>query len=186
MLHLYVYVYMYFVAFLHKFRSLIRASNRSTVSRLMVFSWPPVRVASCTSPRDHLSVGARCYPPPVGSVYRRKKFLLDGPQQAARSPLQQPDSSMCHYFHHLSQPCRFSPICHDRMFEGGPLEPKGMPCNLVIAYCSLFIMDTSGHGLMGGFGKKNGLGLCPCPLAPFWILTLHSSPMGSLLLTIWL
>ena len=72
------------------------------------------------------------------------------------------------------------------MFEGGPPEPKRMPCHLVIEYCSLLVMDKSGHGLMGGFSGKNGLGLCPCPLDPFWVLTLHSSPMRSLLLTIWL
>jgi len=47
-------------------------------------------------------------------------------------------------------------------------------------------MDTSGHGLMEGFDRKNGLGLRSCPLDPFWILTLDSSPVGSLLLTIWL
>jgi len=58
------------------------------------------------------------------------------------------------------------------MFEGGPLETKGMPCHLVIEYCSLLIMDTFGHGLMGGFNENNGLGLCSCPLDPFWISTL--------------
>jgi len=72
------------------------------------------------------------------------------------------------------------------MFEGGPLEPKGVPYHLVIEYCSLLIMDTDGYGLMGGFNGKNELGLCSCPLDPFWILTLDSSPVGSLLLTIWL
>jgi len=72
------------------------------------------------------------------------------------------------------------------MFEGGPPEPKGMPCHFVIEYCSLFIMDTSGHGLMGGFSRKNGLGLCSRPVEPFWILILDSRPVGSLLLTIWL
>lgn len=69
------------------------------------------------------------------------------------------------------------------MFEGGPPEPKGMPCNLVIECCSLFIMDTFGHGLMGGFGGKGGLGLCSCPLDLFWMLNLDPSPVGSLLLT---
>ena len=49
------------------------------------------------------------------------------------------------------------------MFEGGPFEPKGMPCHLVIEYCSLLIMETYGHGLIGGFGGKNELGLCFCP-----------------------
>ena len=53
------------------------------------------------------------------------------------------------------------------MFEGGPPESKGMPCHLESEYCSLLIMDTSGHGLMGGFGGKNGLGLCSFPLDPF-------------------
>lgn len=71
------------------------------------------------------------------------------------------------------------------MFEGGPPEPKGMPCHLVIVYCSFLIMDTYAYGLMGGFGGKNELGLCPCPLDLFWILTLHSSIVGSLLLTVW-
>ena len=70
------------------------------------------------------------------------------------------------------------------MFEGGPPEPKGMPCHLVIEYCSLLIIDTFGHGLMGGFGKKNGLGLRSFPLDPFWILTLDSSLVESLFLTI--
>ena len=71
----------------------------------------------------------------------------------------------------------------DCMFEGGPPEPKGMPCHLVIEYCSLLIMGTSGHGLMGVFDRKSGLGLCSCPLRLFWILTLNLDPMGSLLLT---
>jgi len=53
------------------------------------------------------------------------------------------------------------------MFEGGPHEPKGMPCRLVIGYCGLLIMETSKHGLMGGFGRNNGLGMHSCPLDPF-------------------
>lgn len=56
------------------------------------------------------------------------------------------------------------------MFEGGPLEPKGMAFHLVIEYCSFLIMNTSRHGLMGLFGKKSGLDL-------------DSSPVGSPLLT---
>ena len=40
------------------------------------------------------------------------------------------------------------------MFEVGFPEPKGMPCHLVIEYCSLLIMDTFGHGLMGGIRQK--------------------------------
>jgi len=58
-----------------------------------------------------------------------------------------------------------------------------MPCHLVIEYCSLLIMDTSGHGLMGEFGGKSGLGLCSCPLDLIWMLTLDPSHVGSLLLT---
>ena len=85
---------------------------------------------------------------------------------------------------HLNQPCGPSPIYHDRMFEGGPPEPKGIPCHLVIDYCSFLIMDTSRHGLNEGFGGWNGLGLFSCPLDPFWMLTLDSNPMGSLLLTL--
>ena len=69
------------------------------------------------------------------------------------------------------------------MFEGGPPKPKIMPCNLGIKYCSFLIMDTSGHGLVGGFGGKSGLGLCSCPLHLFWMLPLDPSPMGSLFLT---
>ena len=45
-------------------------------------------------------------------------------------------------------------IYHDHMFEGGPIEPKGMPCHFVIEYFSLLIMDTYGHGLMGGICRK--------------------------------
>ena len=70
------------------------------------------------------------------------------------------------------------------MFEGAPPESTGMPCHLVIEYCSLLIMDTSGHGLMGGFDGKSGLALCSSPLDLFWMLTLDPSPMGSLLLTL--
>ena len=69
------------------------------------------------------------------------------------------------------------------MFEGVPPKPKGMPCHLVIEYCSLLILDTSGHGLMGEFDEKSGLGLCSCPLDLFWMLPLDPSPLGSLLLT---
>ena len=58
------------------------------------------------------------------------------------------------------------------MFEGGPPEPKGMPCHLIIEFCSLLIMDTSGHGLMGAFSGKNGLGLCSCPLDLFFDINL--------------
>ena len=72
------------------------------------------------------------------------------------------------------------------MFEGGPPKPKGMPFHLVIEYCSLLIMQSFGHALMGVCDKKSGLGLCSCPLDPFWMLTLDSSPLGSLLLTIWI
>ena len=53
------------------------------------------------------------------------------------------------------------------MFDGGHPKPEGMPCHLVIEYCSFLIMETYEHGLMGGFAGKNGLGLCPCPLVPF-------------------
>ena len=84
---------------------------------------------------------------------------------------------------HLSQPCGSSPICHDRMFEGGPPKPKGMSCHLVIAYCSLLIMETFGHELMEGFSGKSGLGMCSCPLDLFGMLPLDPSPVESLLLT---
>ena len=65
----------------------------------------------------------------------------------------------------------------------GLLNTKGMPCYLLIEYCSLLIMDTSGHGLMGGFSGKSGLGLCFRPLDLFWMLPLDPSLVGSLLLT---
>ena len=70
-------------------------------------------------------------------------------------------------------------IFYDRMFEGGRPKPKGMPCHFVIEYCSLLIMDTFGHGLMGGFGRKSRLGLCFCPLDLFWMFNLDLSPVGS-------
>ena len=65
------------------------------------------------------------------------------------------------------------------MFEGGPLEPKGMSCHLIIELLGLLIMGTSRHGLMGGFGRKSGLSLCFCPLDLFWMLPLDFSPVGS-------
>ena len=58
------------------------------------------------------------------------------------------------------------------MFEGGPPEPKGMSCHLVIELLGLLIMATSGRGLMGEFGGKSGLSLCFCPLDLFWEVTL--------------
>lgn len=55
-----------------------------------------------------------------------KKILQGGLKPAANNPLQPPDSSMCHYLRHLSQPCGPSAIYYGRMFEGGSLNPKGM------------------------------------------------------------
>jgi len=75
---------------------------------------------------------------------------------SAGSPLQRPISSLCHFLRHLRQPCGLSPICHDRMFEGGPLKSKGLPCHLEIEYCSFLIMETSKHGLMGGSAERMG------------------------------
>ena len=80
-------------------------------------------------------------------------FLQDGPQSAAPC------------IHQLAY-CAISPPlelamwslthCHDHMFEGGPLESKGMPCHLEIEYCNLLIMDTFGHGLMGDSTERMG------------------------------
>jgi len=78
-------------------------------------------------------------------------FLLDGLQPEASTPLQPPDSSMCHFLCHLSQPCGPSPICYDHMFEGGPSDPEGMAYNCVFGYFCLLIMDTFWNGLVGGF-----------------------------------
>jgi len=69
------------------------------------------------------------------------------------------------------------------MSEGGPPKPKGMACHLVIEYFSLLIVETLGHRLMGGFGRKSGLGLCSCPLGLLWMLTLEPSLVGYILLT---
>lgn len=66
------------------------------------------------------------YPPPVDSVYGRIIFLPDGCHPAANNPLHPPDSSMCHFLRHLSQPRGPSPIYYECMFEGGPPDPKGM------------------------------------------------------------
>jgi len=56
------------------------------------------------------------------------------------------------------------PFYHDRVFEGGPSNPEGMAFHYVIWYFCFLIMDTFGHGLVGGFDRKNGLGLYSCPL----------------------
>jgi len=64
------------------------------------------------------------------------------------------------------------------MFEGGPPKIKCMPYDLVIEYCRLLIMDTSWHGLMGGFGGKNGLGICSCPLDPILDVNLRLYSYG--------
>ena len=69
------------------------------------------------------------------------------------------------------------------MFEGGPSNPEGMALHCVVGYFCLLIMDTFGHGLIGGFNGKSGLGLCSCALDLFWMLTLDPSLVESLLLT---
>lgn len=45
-------------------------------------------------------------------------------------------------------------------------------------------MDAFGHGLVGGFLRKSGLGLYSCLLRPIWWLALYPSPVGSPLLAI--
>ena len=53
------------------------------------------------------------------------------------------------------------------MFKGGPLKSKGMSCRFEIEFCSLLIMDTYGHVLMGGFSVNHETGLFFYPLDPF-------------------
>jgi len=72
------------------------------------------------------------------------------------------------FLHHLVQPCGPSPICYDHMFEGWPPKPKGMYFHLVIENFNFLIMEIIGHGIMGRFGGKSGLGLSSCPLDLFW------------------
>ena len=67
-----------------------------------------------------------CYPLLVGDTHSRN-FLLDWFQLASSSPLQPPASSMCAIIS-ATQASHYapSPICYDRMFEGGPSNPEGM------------------------------------------------------------
>ena len=46
----------------------------------------------------------------------------------------------------------------------GLLSSKDMTFHCVVGYFCLHIMDTFGHGLVGGFSEKNGLGLYYCAL----------------------
>lgn len=76
-----------------------------------------------------------------------------------------------------------SPICYDHMFEDGSSNPEGMAFHYVVGCFSLLSLDIFGHGLVGVFGRKNGLGLYFCSLVPTWWLILYFSPVGSPLLT---
>ena len=78
--------------------SILCASDRSMVTKgLLEFSWPPLWVVLSTSSRDHIPLGARCYPTFCG-WYPQLNFLQDGPQPVANNLLQPPTSSLCHFF----------------------------------------------------------------------------------------
>ena len=69
----------------------------------------------------------------------------------SRQPL---DSSMYHYLRHLSQPYSPSPICYDRMFEGGPPDPESYGFLLCIW---VILLTYHGHfwaWISGGIRQK--------------------------------
>lgn len=82
---------------------------------------------------------------------------------------------------HLSQPLCVLTHLFWLYVWGGPSNPEGMAFHYVIGYFCLLIMDKFGHRLVGGFGRKNGLALCSCPLVqtPTWWLVFNHSLVGT-------
>jgi len=68
---------------------------------------------------------------------------------------------------HLSQPCGPSPICIDRMFEGGHPESKGMSCHSVIEYWVYLSWILVGMHWWGDLVEKVGLACAPVRLISF-------------------
>lgn len=128
------------------------------------------------TPNKTTSLNGPCYPPLVGSVYRRKNFswmILN----------RQPLTTTKYLDVHLSPPPELAmwSLAHLLwLFEGGPPNPKGMAFHW---YSWVIFLTYHGHfwaWIGGGFSWKSALGLYSCLHYPISWLALYLVPWSIL------
>lgn len=135
---------------------------------ILIFLWFtlwPWYALSCSFSCIYLlgQISRPCYPPPVGDTIG-EIFLLDCVQPTTNNPLQPQDIWMCNHLCHLRRLlCTLAHLLWLYVWRWA-FQTWRYDFHYVVGYFGLLIMVTSSHGLVGGFNRKNGLGLYSCPL----------------------